>query len=155
MTRCQRIATGRRYKIINLLSPSGPFRSVSWSGRTLTAFKRLSHLAACSISTLWRLAVYLASLPIASCGLKLDDNAVRVTVSLRLGLELRAPHECHCGSVVEVHLCRDPGRIAIYRVAQKTGPPSILSHFKYSENSVTELRGNWWTSAILYAEHSH
>jgi len=39
--------------------------------------------------------------------------------------------------------------------AIKTGPPAILSHCKYSENSVTELHENWWTSAILYAEHSH
>ena len=38
---------------------------------------------------------------------------------------------------------------------KKTGPPAILSHCKYSENSMTELHGNWWTSAILYAEHSH
>ena len=30
-----------------------------------------------------------------------------------------------------------------------------LSHSKYSENSMTELRGNWWTSAVLYAEHSY
>jgi len=30
-----------------------------------------------------------------------------------------------------------------------------LSHCKYSEKSMTELRGNWWTSAILYAAHSH
>ena len=43
----------------------------------------------------------------------------------------------------------------IYRVAQKTGPPAILSHCKHSENSMTELHGNWWTSAIIYAEHSH
>ena len=40
-----------------------------------------------------------------------------------------------------------------YGVAPKNG--AILSHCKYSENSMTELRGNWWTSAILYAEHSH
>ena len=32
---------------------------------------------------------------------------------------------------------------------------ATLSHCKYSENSMIELRGNWWTSAILYAEHSH
>jgi len=32
---------------------------------------------------------------------------------------------------------------------------ATLSHCKYSEKSMTELRGNWWTSAILYAEHSH
>ena len=42
---------------------------------------------------------------------------------------------------------------SVYRVAQKNG--ATLSHCKYSENSITELRGNWWTSAILYAEHSH
>ena len=30
-----------------------------------------------------------------------------------------------------------------------------LSHCKYSENSMTKVRGNWWTSAILYAEHSN
>ena len=45
-----------------------------------------------------------------------------------------------------------------YRVVQKTGPPYLrgtLSHCKYSEKFMTELRGNWWTSAILYAEHSH
>ena len=39
--------------------------------------------------------------------------------------------------------------------AIKTGPPASLSHCKYSENSMTQLHGNWWTSAILYAEHSH
>jgi len=33
---------------------------------------------------------------------------------------------------------------------------TILSHCKYSENTMTELHGNWSrTSAILYAEHSH
>ena len=26
---------------------------------------------------------------------------------------------------------------------------AILSHCKYSENSMTDLRGNWWTSAIM------
>ena len=40
--------------------------------------------------------------------------------------------------------------------AKKQGhAPAILSHCKYSENSMTELHENWWTSAILYAEHSH
>ena len=31
----------------------------------------------------------------------LDDEAVRVAVGLRLGLDLCVPHECHCGSVVD------------------------------------------------------
>jgi len=45
--------------------------------------------------------------------------------------------------------------VYIHRVAQKTGPPAILSYCKYSENSTTELHEHWWTSAVLYAEHSH
>ena len=36
-----------------------------------------------------------------SCGLKLDNEAVRVAVGLRLGLDLCVPHECHCGSSPE------------------------------------------------------
>jgi len=38
---------------------------------------------------------------------------------------------------------------------KKRGQWAILSNCKYSENSMTEFRGNWWTSAKLYAEHSH
>jgi len=61
---------------------------------------------------------WLFALPIVSCGLKLDDEAVRVAVGLRLGLDLCVPHECHCGSVVDargVHsfVCKKaPGRTA-------------------------------------------
>jgi len=57
-------------------------------------------------------------LPIASCGLKLDDEAVRVAVALRLGLNLGAPHTCHCGGTVDAlgqHslVCKQPAsRIA-------------------------------------------
>ena len=32
---------------------------------------------------------------------------------------------------------------------KKTGPPAILSHCNYPENSMTELRGNWWTYNII------
>jgi len=44
----------------------------------------------------WRL-----TLPVASCGLKLDDDAVRVAVALRLGLNFGALHTCHCGATVD------------------------------------------------------
>jgi len=40
---------------------------------------------------------WLLALPISSCGLKLDNEAVRVAVGLRLGLNLCIPHACHCG----------------------------------------------------------
>jgi len=42
---------------------------------------------------------WLFDLPITSCGLRLDDEAVRVWVSLRLGTPLCEPHSCVCGSL--------------------------------------------------------
>jgi len=62
---------------------------------------RASFLAASSqLSGDW-----LFALPIALRGLKLDDEAVRVAVGLRLGLDLCIPHECHCGFMVDAQLC--------------------------------------------------
>ena len=64
----------------------------------------------------------MSALPIASCGLKSDDEAIRVAVGLRLGLDLCVPHECHCGSMVDtrgVHsfVCKKaPGRTARHHV---------------------------------------
>jgi hypothetical protein len=43
---------------------------------------------------------WLTALPIPSCGLILDNEAVRVAVGLRLGLDLCHPHPCKCGSNV-------------------------------------------------------
>jgi len=38
---------------------------------------------------------WLLAHPVATCGLKLDNEMVRVAVALRLGLNLGAPHTCH------------------------------------------------------------
>ena len=43
----------------------------------------------------------LLALPIAACGLRLDDEAVWVAVGLRLGLNLCEPPTCSCGSLVD------------------------------------------------------
>jgi len=44
---------------------------------------------------------WLLALPIANCGLRLDDEAVRVAVGMRLGLSLCVPYNCHCGTSVD------------------------------------------------------
>ena len=43
---------------------------------------------------------WLFALPIASCGLRLDDEAVRVAVGIRLGLPICVPHQRQCGELV-------------------------------------------------------
>ena len=44
---------------------------------------------------------WLHALPIAACGLRLDDNAIRVAVGLRLGSSLCEAHTCPCGAIVD------------------------------------------------------
>src|SRR6218665_1444382 len=46
---------------------------------------------------------WLFALPIAACGLRLDDEAVRVAVGLRLGVNICEPHECQCGTLVKTN----------------------------------------------------
>jgi len=43
---------------------------------------------------------FITVIIIASCGLKLDDEAVRVVMGLRLGLSLYVPHQCQMQSFV-------------------------------------------------------
>ena len=44
---------------------------------------------------------WLLALPITASGLRLEDEAVRISVALKLGSELGSPHSCCCGSLVE------------------------------------------------------
>jgi len=59
---------------------------------------------------------------LANCGLRLDDEAVRVAVGMRLGLSLCVPHSCPCGEQVDAQglhatVCKmAPGRIARHQV---------------------------------------
>jgi len=53
--------------------------------------------------------------------MRLDDEAVRVAIGLRLVLELCVPHQCHCGAQVDAF-----GRQAF--VCKKTAGRSIRHH---------------------------
>ena len=44
---------------------------------------------------------WLKAFPISSCGLRMDDEAIRVAVGLRLGSRLCEPHTCVCGTPVD------------------------------------------------------
>ena len=44
---------------------------------------------------------WLKALPIASSGLRLEDDAVRVGVGIHLGLNICEPHWCVCGCMVD------------------------------------------------------
>jgi len=65
---------------------------------------------------------WLLALPTANCGLRLDDEAVRVAVGMRLSLALCAPHSCPRGDQVDAQgfhtmVCKKaPGRITRHQV---------------------------------------
>ena len=44
---------------------------------------------------------WLHALPLSTCRLRLDNEAVRVAVGLRLGTSLCEPHQCPCGKQVD------------------------------------------------------
>ena len=82
---------------------------------------------------------WLHALPITACGLRLNDEAIRVAVGLRLGSEICQPYQCVCGASVDTRgahalSCkRNPGRSQrhhflndlIWRALSKAGLPSI------------------------------
>ena len=92
-------------------SPSAPYdgKQSGWDkpviAADLAAVK--SHLCD-SFKTARLLAVsaphsgdWLHALPLATCGLKLDNEAIRIAVGLRLGVNLCEPHQCSCGKLAD------------------------------------------------------
>jgi len=81
---------------------------------------------------------WLHALPISSCGLRLDNETIRVAVGLRLGSKLCEVHQCPCGASVDpegVHglACRQSaGRTSrhhaindlVYRALQRANIPA-------------------------------
>src|SRR5579872_5375623 len=85
---------------------------------------------------------WLHALPISSCGLFLEDEAVRISVGLRLGAKLREPHACPCGALgLHSPSCRrSAGRLSrhhnindiIWRALTKAGVPSTKEPYGLS-----------------------
>ena len=67
---------------------------------------------------------WLHALPISSCGLRLDDEAVRVAVGLRLGSNLCAQHVCPCGAVVD---CRGTHGLSCKRSAGRSARHACIN----------------------------
>jgi len=81
---------------------------------------------------------WLNALPISSCGLRLDDEAVRVAVAFRLGTKVCESHSCSCGMDVNnlgshVLSCKRTGQKInrhnyindiIYHALVRSGTPS-------------------------------
>src|SRR5688572_26976040 len=81
---------------------------------------------------------WLYALPISNCGLRLDDETIRVAVGLRLGINLCQPHPCSCGTLVDARGTHglvyklSSGRMArhhhnndlVWRALQRAGIPS-------------------------------
>ncbi len=44
---------------------------------------------------------WLKALPLTTCGLRMDDESIRVAVGLRLGLPICESHKCPCGAMVD------------------------------------------------------
>lgn len=82
---------------------------------------------------------WLNALPISSIGLRLNDEAVRVGVGIRLGSNLCTPHSCTCGELVDARgthglACRrNKGRLVrhsllndvVHRTLTKAGFPAL------------------------------
>ena len=81
-----------------------------------SAHHRASFLAASSQHS----GDWLIALPIASCGLKVDDEAVRVAVGLRLGLDLLSLHTTPvplrlisgCPWAPQLRVQKSPGKVS-------------------------------------------
>ena len=82
---------------------------------------------------------WLLEIPISSCSLRLDNEAIRIAVGLRLGCKIGKPHDCICGELMDARgshslSCkRGSGRLArhhsindlIHRALIRANIPSI------------------------------
>ena len=112
-----------------------------------SSYSRASFLAACAEHS----GDWLFALPLASCGLHLDDEAVRVAVCLRLGLDVCSSHVCHCGPAVDVRgihsfICKKaPGKIMRHQASRQPTYQSPKNHRGYSVSTGSAVMVFHWS----------
>jgi len=102
-----------------------------------SAFQRASFLAASSKHS----GDWLYALPVTSCGMMLDDEAVGVAIGLRLGLELCVPHQCHCGAQVDAFVCKKAAGRSIRHYALNELVARALSAAAIPNTKEPQLQG--------------
>ena len=76
---------------------------------------------------------WLHALPAAPLGNLLNDNALRISVGLRLGARLYLPHPCRCGAVVDelghhgLSCLRSAGRVSRHDTLNETIRRALVS----------------------------
>ena len=106
----------------------------------ISAFTNTVNRARLLVASAPHIGDWLHAHPLLTCGLRLDNETVRVDVGLRLGTSLCDPHQCPCGKQVDARgthglSCkRSAGRSIrhhelsdiIYRALTRASTPSVL-----------------------------
>ena len=112
----------------------------------VTALKPIlsQHRLACFVAaTCKESGACLNCLPSTAIGCRLDNDSLRIAVSIRLGLRVSTPHRCRCGSKVDEYglhplycrfsIGRLPRHTALYdvirRSLQSAGIPALLERW--------------------------
>ena len=106
---------------------------------------------------------WLHALPLSACGLRMDDETLRISVGIRLGAKLCEPHTCICGAQVDflgLHglACKkSAGRTSqhnyindiIWRALCRAGVPSIKEPSGLTHSDAKKARRSYTDSLGL------
>ena len=68
---------------------------------------------------------WLHALPLVTCGLKLDNEAIIIAVGLRLGVNLCEPHQCPCGKLGDAR--------GTHGLSCKRGAARVIRHHQLND----------------------
>ena len=79
-------------------------------------------------------------LPVASCGLRLNNESIRVAVGLRLGCVLCSAHRCSCGAVVsDLGIHGLSCRLAVGRLARH----NVINDIIHRRSAALAFQPSW------------